>query len=670
MPPGFAPLRGRCLTNSGTTMTKPFLVRHRRPLGVASLLLVLLLGAAGYWWAQRPQPAPAGDVASRMLAELQHDASPWTAQRADLSTLVGDMRGARIASAALSDEAVYVSTLDGRRYWLADQSGRVGEMILRDYGNGAALFPVGLFDTDGEAPWYRDALAQWPLLLLILLGIGLAAWKLRPQTRLKHKTGVSFADVVGAAEAKQALRDVTRYLRDPAAFATLGARPPRGVLLTGEPGTGKTQLARALAGECNAHFIQVTGSDFSSMYFGVGIHKVKALFRTARQHAPCIIFIDEIDGIGRRAEQSRASDAESNRIINQFLTEMDGFAADSGVLVLGATNFPNSLDPALLREGRFDRSIVVGLPSLAEREELLRLYAGKVRAGADLDFAQLARNSVGLTPAAIASIVNQAALLAARDASAEVAMHHFVDALETCRIGEQPAGVSPLSEAERTRIAVHEAGHALVAAALGCGRVEKVTILPRGQALGVTLVTPTEDKRLHLESELRARIQMLLGGRVAEQLHFREVSSGAGQDLHEASKLALSMVGSLGMGPKGSLLSLQAVREAHLDSDPREALEAADQLLHELNLQCIELLRHLRPALERITRALLERETVPGEEVLKAIAPLLDAVPQKPHSGSVPHLERVAASDYKGFDPMYDLAQTDDEEPDSGPCMA
>lgn len=651
-------------------MTKPFFARHRRLLGGLSLVLVLLVVVAGGWYSQRPQLAPGGDASATMLAELRRDASPWTAYRADLSTLVADMRDGRIASAALSDEAVYVTTHDDRRYWLADQSGRVGEMILRDYGNGAALFPVSLFDTDGETPWYRELLAQWPLLLLLLLGVGLAWWKLRPRTRLKHQTGVTFADVVGAAEAKQALGDVVSYLRTPGAFAALGARPPRGVLLTGEPGTGKTQLARALAGECGAHFIQVTGSDFSSMYFGVGIHKVKTLFRTARENAPCILFIDEIDGIGRRGEQSRASDAEANRIINQFLTEMDGFAADSGVLVLAATNFPNSLDPALLREGRFDRSISVGLPTLAEREQLFHLYCAKVRAGSDIDHAQLARNSVGLTPAAIASIVNQAALLAARDSSAQVNMQHFIDALETCRIGEQPIGASALSEAERTRIAVHEAGHALVAAALGCGRVEKVTILPRGQALGVTLITPTEDKRLYLESELRARIQMLLGGRVAEQLHFHEVSSGAGHDLHEASKLALSMVATLGMGPKGSLLNLQAVREAHLEGDSREALEAADALLHELNLQCVELLRRLRPALERVTRSLLEHETVPGEEVLKALAPLLDSIPQRMHSGSAPHLERVAASDYKGFDPMYDLAQTEEAEPDSGPGMA
>ena len=657
-------------------MKKTFFARHRRSLGVITLCTLLLAAAAGsFWYASQPAATPPGDASAAMLQQLQQSSDAWTANRRDLSTLVGDMRGGRIASAALSEDSVYVSTTDGQHYWLADQSGRIGEMILRDYGSASgALFPVSLFDTDGEAPWYSKLLAQWPLLLLLLGGGAYFAWKLHPHQTLKQRTGIRFADVIGAGEAKLALQDVTAYLRDPAAFAALGARPPKGVLLTGEPGTGKTQLAKALASECDAHFIQVTGSDFSSMYFGVGIHKVKALFRTARKHAPCIVFIDEIDGIGRRGEQSRSSDAEGNRIVNQFLTELDGFAADSGVLVLGATNFPNSLDPALVREGRFDRSIAVGLPSLSEREQLFHLYASKVKASGALDFAQLARNSVGLTPAAIAYIVNHAALLAARSQQAEVVMQHFVDALETCRIGEQPLGASALSETDRTRIAVHEAGHAIVAAALHCGRVEKVTILPRGQALGVTLVTPVEDKRLHLESELRARIQMLLAGRVAEQLYFHEVSSGAGQDLHEASKLALSMVGALGMNPKGSLLSLQAVRDAHLDSDPREALEAADELLQQLNRSCTKLVERLKPALDQISQRLLEEETVPGEDVVAAVAELmhepLGNVSVLP--SHTPHMERVAASAYDGFDPLFDLALVDEvtQEQPAGPGMA
>ncbi|WIX03278.1 AAA family ATPase [Pseudomonas sp. AR5] len=655
-------------------MKKPRLLQGPRGLALVTLLLV---GAAALaFWALRSTPpaTPAEPgTAAAMLAELQASREPWQANRGDLSRLIGDLREQRIASAALAPDAVYVTAVGGARYWVPDISGRAAGLLLGQYADAATrLFPLALYETDAEARWYKPLVPYLPFALVLVLALVYLAVRSSGFQIQRKRSEVGFDDVIGASEAKQALRDVTAYLRDPQAYARLGARPPKGVLLTGEPGTGKTQLAKALAGEANASFIQVTGSDFSSMYFGVGIQKVKSLFRTARKQAPCIIFIDEIDGIGKRAEQQRSSDAESNRIINQFLAELDGFDGSSGVLVLGATNFPNSLDPALVREGRFDRSIAVGLPGLDDREALFRLYAGRVRAEQDLDFAQLARNTVGLTPAAIAQIVNHAALLAARAGAGTVAMGHFVDAIETCRIGEKPAGVSPMSETERKRIAVHEAGHALVAAALKVGRVEKVTILPRGQALGVTLVTPVEDKRLHLHSELRARIQMLLAGRGAEQLYFHEVSSGAGQDLQEASKIALSMVGALGMSPSGSLLSLQAVRDAHIEFDSGEAIRAADDLLRQLERDCLALLQRIRPALDAITTRLLDEETVPGEAVYAAIATL----PEVPQEASVSHIvghalhaiDRVAASALEHAE-HFELSPQDNPR-DDGPGMA
>lgn len=655
-------------------MKKPRLLQGRRALG-AYALVVLLATAAAIWQFYPAPPAnpPQAGTAAAMLAQLQESTAPWQANREDLSTLMGDLRNQAIATAAVGKDALYITTTSGSRYWVPDQSGRVADLLLDQYrSTEGQLFPVTLFETDGESPWYKRVLPWWPVALLLVVAIVAGALKLKPYRVSRKGTGIRFADVIGAAEAKQALHDVTAYLRDPQAYAALGARPPKGVLLTGEPGTGKTQLAKALATESDAAFIQVTGSDFSSMYFGVGIQKVKSLFRAARKQAPCIIFIDEIDGIGKRSEQTRSSDAESNRIINQFLAEMDGFDAASGVLVLGATNFPNSLDPALVREGRFDRSIAVGLPSLDDREALFRLYAGKIRVGGELDFPQLARNTVGLTPAAIAYIANHAALLAARAGASQVEMAHFVDAIETCRIGEQPSGVTPMSPSDRKRIAVHEAGHALVAAELKVGRVEKVTILPRGQALGVTLVTPVEDKRLHMESELRARIQMLLAGRGAEQLYFHEVSSGAGQDLQEASRIALSMVGALGMGPTGSLLSLQAVREAHIEFDSADSIRAADDLLRQLERECLALLQRLRPALDEIAQRLLDEETVPGEDVLEAIARL----PHHARDGSVSPLlapalstiDRVAASMLDSAD-HFELTPASSPE-DDGPGMA
>ncbi|MCQ4319421.1 AAA family ATPase [Stutzerimonas stutzeri] len=647
---------------------------HGRRGPVLCVLLALAVAACLAYWQFKPAvpQVPATGIAASMLDALRESTAPWESNRQDLSVLLSDLRGNRIASAALGKDAVYVSLNDGLRYWLPDQSGRVAQLLLNHYAsNDGQLFPLTLFETDGETPWYKALVPYAPFILLLVGALSYLAIKSQAFRVQRKGSGISFADVIGASEAKQALSDVTAYLRDPTAYAALGARPPKGVLLTGEPGTGKTQLAKALATESNASFIQVTGSDFSSMYFGVGIQKVKALFRTARKQAPCIIFIDEIDGIGKRAEQQRSSDAESNRIINQFLAEMDGFDGASGVLVLGATNFPNSLDPALVREGRFDRSIAVGLPGLNDREALFRLYADKIRAEQDLDFAQLARNSVGLTPAAISYIANHAALLAARGAAKTVTMAHFVDAVETCRIGEQPSGVTPMSSTDRKRIAVHEAGHALVAAALKTGRVEKVTILPRGQALGVTLVTPVEDKRLHMESELRNRIQMLLAGRGAEQLYFREVSSGAGQDLQEASKIALSMVGALGMGPNGSLLSLQAVRDAHIEFDSGESIRAADNLLKQLDRECMALLQRLKPALDEVADKLLAEETVLGEDVVAAI----ERLPEQHHQASVSSIighamssiDRVAASAMENA-PFLDLAPVEQPD-DDGPGM-
>ena len=652
-------------------MKKPRLLHGRRGLLLSLVLLVFVTAGLGYWQFKPSTPATPAEPgsAASMLEQLNQSREPWLADRRDLSALLGDLRNRAIASAAVGKDAVFVSHADGSRYWIADQSGRVATLLLDHYAQAASEpFPLTLFETDGEAPWYKAFLPYGAFALLLVIALGVLAFHSQSFRIQRKGSGVTFADVIGASEAKQALRDVTDYLRDPDAYAALGARPPKGVLLTGEPGTGKTQLAKALASESNASFIQVTGSDFSSMYFGVGIQKVKALFRTARKQAPCIIFIDEIDGIGKRAEQQRSSDAESNRIINQFLAEMDGFDGAAGVLVLGATNFPNSLDPALVREGRFDRSIAVGLPGLGDREALFRLYAGKITAAAELDFAQLARNTVGLTPAAIAYIANHAALLAARTGAGAVDMDHFVDAVETCRIGEQPTGVTPMSPSDRKRIAVHEAGHALVAADLKVGRVEKVTILPRGQALGVTLVTPVEDKRLHMESELRNRIQMLLAGRGAEQLYFHEVSSGAGQDLHEASKIALSMVGALGMGPSGSLLSLQAVRDAHIEFDSGDSIRAADSLLKELERDCFSLLQRLKPALDHITERLLAEETVSGEEVLAAIARLPDHHREASVSSITGlSLERVAASSLEHVD-HFELAPLE-KTGDDGPGM-
>jgi cell division protease FtsH len=302
-------------------------------------------------------------------------------------------------------------------------------------------------------------------------------WMMSPMMRSAgfkpaQKPTTRFRDVIGAEEAKEALQDIVAYLKSPRRFMGLGAKPPKGVVLEGHFGAGKTLLARAVAGEAGVPFIALSGSDFSDMFLGVGVRRVKKLFELARRSAPCVVFIDEIDGIGKRSGGAAAAETENNRIINTLLVELDGFTESSGIVVLGATNNVKNLDPAMVRPGRFDRTCAVGLPDIGEREQLFALYAGKLRVAGDTDFRQLARISTGLSPAAIANIVNAAALYAAKEDAAAVTQDHFHTVLEQHLLGGPAvAGAAPLDALGRERIAVHEAGHAIVAKLLGVGIV-------------------------------------------------------------------------------------------------------------------------------------------------------------------------------------------------------
>ncbi len=560
-----------------------------------------------------------------MLQQMRIHPEAWTGVEGDISLVILDMQKNKVAGMAIAPAGLFISAKDGRKYFVADDHGRFSGLALSLYHKGQTdAFPLAVLARDpAEASGWR-ADSSSILTLVLLAGMGVYGVRLLGGgfKFSKSDTMVTFDAVIGVHEAKAALRDIQSYLKDPKRFTAFGARPPKGVLLSGPPGTGKTQLAKALAGECKVNFIAATGSEFSAMFLGVGSMRVKALFRKARKHAPCIIFIDEVDGIGRRTttENGGPSEAEGNRIINQILTEIDGFNASSGVIVIGATNFPDAVDPALLREGRFDRKIYLKLPDVADREALFRLYAKPLQTEGELDFNQLARLTTGLTPAAIAYVVNHAALISARCENQRVPMAHFVEAIEVCRMGEVNGSATALTEAERERIAVHEAGHAIVAQVLGVGRVEKVTILPRGGALGVTLVTQKEDKQLHLKSELENRIQMLLGGRTAEILTYNDASSGAASDLKEASRIALSMVANLGLGDQGTLFNLEALAALNIKPDTAKAVAEAEALLATQNKHCFALLQQYDAALKELTAKLLERETIEGVEVAVAVA--------------------------------------------------
>jgi cell division protease FtsH len=589
--------------------------RHWRVIAAVAVSVVLAVVAARFWMA----PATVNEVVlSPELKAMRLDTGAWHQREQDASHLFKDLDQKRVAAVGLTPGAVLVSTVDGGKYFVADAFGVLPRSLYQrlDSQSGFELAVV-----DGSKTDLLGIIAVLPsILILILLGFLVA----RPLSLVGNKfqfakrdTGIRFADIIGAHEAKSALQEVVAYLQEPDRFGRVGARPPRGVLLSGPPGTGKTLMAKALAGECGINFIAATGSDFSSMFVGMGIMRVKSLFQKARKHSPCIVFIDEIDGIGRRTagERDGAAESEGNRIINQLLAELDGFANDSGIIVIGATNFADRVDPALSREGRFDRKIQMALPTVADRQALFELYGKKINTAADIDHAQLGRLTIGLAPAAIAYIVNHAALVAAKRNAGTVEMNDFLEAIEVCRIGELPLTATTLTEAERERIAVHEAGHALAGYLLEVGNVEKVTIVPRGQSLGVTLITPANDQRLYVRSFLENRIKMLLAGRAAEMLRYKECSSGAAQDLKEASKIALSMVATLGLGDEGNLFSLDALSDMNLNADLKEPIIRAEHLLQRLGRECADLLRLHRSALDAIAQALLDKESIDGDEL-------------------------------------------------------
>ena len=455
-------------------------------------------------------------------------------------------------------------------------------------------------------------------------GIGGAASRLstRPQTQ--------FADAVGNEEAKAALNRVKAFMRDPAQYAKLGASAPRGVLLVGPPGTGKTLLAKALAGESKANFISVDGSYFTAMFYGAGVSKVKELFKLARKSAPCVLFIDEVDGIGKRTRGGEGNGAESelNRIINRVLVEMDGFEPLDNVVVIAATNHEDNIDEAMRRPGRFDMLVRLGLPTLPERQRLFELYLGKVAHDGTADTAALARMTAGMSPAEIANTVNKAASSAAEAHADHVGAEHLMRAIETHQLGGEVSPVKDLlTEETRVRLAYHESGHALVGHWLKAGLVERVTIEPRGQALGVTYITRETEDPLYKQAELTSRLAMMLAGRETELLVFDSVSSGASDDLKRATELAVRMVGSLGFSETFGLLSVAGVPKELLGPDIQGALlSEARALLERSQATCRRLLHSNRAQLDALALRLLEREVLCGEE-LKVL--LGDTAPQE-----------------------------------------
>jgi cell division protease FtsH len=448
---------------------------------------------------------------------------------------------------------------------------------------------------------------------------------------------ITFADVAGVEEAKTELVEVVEFLKSPDRFTAIGARIPKGVLLVGPPGTGKTLLAKAVAGEAGVPFFSISGSEFVELFVGVGSARVRDLFEQAKKQAPCIIFIDELDAIGKARSTNSAfgGNDEREQTLNQLLTEMDGFAAgNTTVIVLAATNRPESLDAALLRPGRFDRQVLVDRPDLSGREAILNIHSQKVKLGPDIDLKAIATRTPGFSGADLANLVNEAALLAARNRRLAVAQEDFLEAFERVVAGlEKKSRV--LNEKEKTIVAYHEVGHAIVGALMtGGGEVAKISIVPRGMAaLGYTLQLPTEDRFLLDESELRGQIATLLGGRSAEEVVFGSITTGASNDLQRATDLAERMVTTYGMSKVLGPLAYDRGQQAMFLNDgmgnarravSAQTAEAIDQEVKEIvetaHQQALDILKANRELLETITQQLLETEVVEGEALHNLLA--------------------------------------------------
>jgi cell division protease FtsH len=586
-------------------------------IGIAAVASAVLITVGLLHGGRHDEATPA---LTGIASQMRSDTIEWTHREKDASDMLDDIHAGKVVAIGVSSNAILVSTRDGAKYFVTDHNATFSHALLLGEMKSDQRTPyqlVWLPDANivtGTARWFAlfAAIRDLISVMLPLLLIGGMIWFMRREmtgsAKLLSKTPtLSFDDVIGAGEAKAALSDIRAYLNEPKQFTGMGVRAPCGILMVGGPGVGKTRLAQALAGECGASFISITGSYFSAKYYGVGIQKVKQLFELARKNAPTVIFIDEADGLAKRTDTgSGPVEAESNRIINQLLAEMDGFASNEGVIVVAATNHPDNLDEALRRPGRFDRTVQVRLPDLEDRAQIFRFYADKLTSKADdIDYNQLARLTTGLSPATLAMVVNQAGLVARKMGVTQIASNHFLEAIKIARIGDVSGAERALNEDERTRIAIHEAGHGLVAALLGTGVLEEVTILPRGGALGVALITKMQDKHLYRESEIRNEIQVLLGGRNAEILSFSEASSGAAQDLQEASRISLDMVSKFGFNKDGDLFSLAALPAQYAGLQMKGAIEQANVLLKELNEACYALLHQYEPVLRAIADTLL-----------------------------------------------------------------
>ena len=501
-----------------------------------------------------------------------------------------------------------------------------------------------------EASPLLSFLISWLLPLIIIIGFGQLMYrqmakkaggdsmmfgmggmgKSNAKVYVKSSNGIKFTDVAGEDEAKENLTEIVEYLHDPEKYKEIGASMPKGILLVGPPGTGKTMLAKAVAGEANVPFFSMSGSEFVEMFVGMGASKVRDLFKQAKEKAPCIVFIDEIDAIGKKRDGQVGGNDEREQTLNQLLTEMDGFEGNNGVIILAATNRPESLDPALLRPGRFDRRVPVELPDLKGREEILKVHARKIKVADNVDFNKIARMASGASGAELANIVNEAALRAVRDGRKFATQADLEESIEVVIAGYQKKNAI-LTDKEKRIVAYHEIGHALVAAKqTNSAPVQKITIVPRTSgALGYTMQVEEEGNHyLMTKEEMENKIATLTGGRAAEEIAFGSVTTGASNDIEQATKLARGMITRYGMSKDFDMVAMETVTNQYLGGDSSltcsmETQTAIDREVVELvkkqHEKAGQILLENRAKLDELSQYLYEKETITGEEFMKIL---------------------------------------------------
>ena len=559
------------------------------------------------------------------------------------------------------DYSKFISMTENKQIGKVEIKAQENEIIFTDKKDKDIIYKTGMVNDDeltkrlyesgakfsGEiqrqtSPWV-SLLMYWvlPIVLFIFLGrymskkmmdkaggnsMMFGMGKSNAKIYVKSSEGIRFDDVAGEDEAKENLAEIVEYLHDPSKYREIGASMPKGVLLVGPPGTGKTMLAKAVAGESNVPFFSMSGSEFVEMFVGMGASKVRDLFKQAKEKAPCIVFIDEIDAIGQKRDGRVMGNDEREQTLNQLLTEMDGFEENNGVILLAATNRPESLDPALLRPGRFDRRVPVELPDLKGREDILKVHAKKVRMDKHVDYQKIARMASGASGAELANIVNEAALRAVRDNRHHVTQEDLEESIEVVIAGYQKKNAI-LTDKEKHIVAYHEIGHALVAAKQShSAPVEKITIVPRTSgALGYTMQIDEGNHYLMSKEEIENKIATLTGGRAAEETQFGSITTGASNDIEQATKLARAMITQYGMSSDFDMVAMETVNNQYLGGDTslscspqtqQEIDRAVVEIVRKQHKKACEILEEKREKLDELAKYLYEKETITGEEFM------------------------------------------------------